>query len=118
MEKVQIVSLIVSSIVLLGVVELVRRGRLRENYSILWICTSLVIMVFAVFRHLIDWLGRLTGIYYPPSAFFLLAFFFLTLISLQFSVVISSLTKSNKTLSQEIALLKQRMEELEKKGKT
>ena len=116
MERVQLVSLIVSAVVLIGVVDLVRRGRLRENYSVLWICTSIVIMIFALFRHMIDVLGKLTGIYYPPSALFLLAFFFLTLISLQFSLVISSLTTSNKTLSQEVALLKQRIEELEKKG--
>jgi hypothetical protein len=115
MEKVQLVALIVSLIILFVIVELVRRGKLRENYSVLWICTSLVIIFFAIFRHLVDWLGKITGIYYGPSAFFLVAFLFLSLIALQFSVVISSLSQRNKNLAQEVALLKLKIEELEKK---
>lgn len=117
MEKVQIFSIIVSLGLLFGVVELVRRGRLRESYSVLWICTSVVIIFFAVFRHIIDKLGQMVGIYYSPSAFFLMAFLFLTLITVQFSVVISSLADRNKKLTQEVALLKQRLDELEKTGK-
>ena len=113
MEKVQIFSLVAGLLILVGVVELVRRGRLKENYSVLWICTSVVIIFFAVFRHLIDYLGHLVGIYYSPSAFFLLAFFFLMLITLQFSVVISKLSERNKILTQEVALLKMKVGELE-----
>ena len=113
MEKVQIFALAAGVLILVGVVELVRRGRLKENYSVLWICTSVVIIFFAVFRHLIDYLGQMVGIYYSPSAFFLLAFFFLMLITLQFSVVISKLSERNKILTQEVALLKLRLGEIE-----
>ena len=116
MEKVQVFSLVISLGILIGVLELVRRGRLKENYSVLWISTSLVIIFFAIFRHLIDWLGKLVGIYYTPSAFFLMAFVFLMLITLQFSVVISKLSGRNKALAQEMAILKLRIDELEKKG--
>ncbi|MGA2192196.1 MAG: DUF2304 domain-containing protein [Nitrospirota bacterium] len=114
MDKVQVVSLVVSFCILIGVIDLVRRGKLKENYSVLWICTSLIIMFFAIFRHLIDWLGRLVGIYYSPSAFFLMAFIFIMLITLQFSVVISKLSERNKVLAQEIALLRLKVEELER----
>jgi len=115
MDKVQVFALIVSTGLLLGVLELVRRGRLKESYSVLWICTALVVMFFAVFRHMIDWLGQFVGIYYTPSAFFLMAFMFLTLITVQFSVVISKLSQRNKALTQEVALIKLRLEEVESK---
>ena len=115
MEKVQIVSLLAGLIVLLGVLELVRRGKLKENYSVLWICTTVVMILFATFRHLIDRLGQAVGIYYSPSAFFLLAFIFLTVIMVQFSTAISKLTDRNKRLVQELALLRLRLEEMEKK---
>ena len=115
MEKVQIVSLAAGMVVLFGVLELVRRGKLKENYSVLWICTTVVMILFAVFRHLIDRLGLLVGIYYSPSAFFLLAFIFLTVIMVQFSTVISKLTDRNKRLTQELALLRLRIEEMEEK---
>jgi len=116
MERVQVFSLLAGLVILFAVLELVRRGKLKENYSVLWICTTVVIIFFAVFRHLIDWLGSLIGIYYSPSAFFLIAFIFLTLITVQFSVVISKLTDRNKDLAQEVALLRHRLDELEKRA--
>jgi len=63
-----------------------------------------------------DKLGSMMGIYYSPSAFFLLAFLFLILITIQFSVVISSLTERNKMLTHEVVLLRMRVEDLEKKA--
>jgi len=116
MERVQIFSLIVSLGLLFGVVELVRRRRLRESYSALWIFTSLSIIFFVVFPQLLDRLGRLVGVSYTPFVFFLLAFLFLTLITLQFSMFLSNLSECNKALTQEVALLKQRLEEVEKQA--
>ena len=112
MEKVQIFVLVAGLLILFGVVELVRRGRLRESYSVLWICTSVVIIFFAVFRHLIDYFSQVVGIYYSPSAFFLLAFMFLIPITVQFSVIISKLSDRNKILTQELAILKLRLDEI------
>jgi len=115
MERVQVLSIIVSLVILFSVVELVRSRKLKENYSVLWICASVVILFFATFRHLIDQLGLLVGVYYTPSAFFLLAILFLILIMVQFSVTISKLSDRNKDLSQEVAILTRRLEELEGK---
>jgi hypothetical protein len=57
------------------------------------------------------------GIYYPPAALFLIGFGFTLLILMNFSVLVSDLTDRNKCLAQEIALLKQEVEELKKKSK-
>ena len=101
---------------LIMILELVRRKRLKEKSSLLWLLAALALLAVSAIAGLLDRFGTLLGIYYSPSAFFLLAFFFLMLIALQFSVVISKLSERNKILTQEVALLKLKMEELEKKG--
>jgi hypothetical protein len=100
----------VSGIVLILVVELIRRGRLKERYALLWLLASCVLLVLSTTK-IIESVSHLVGIYYPPSALFLIAFLFLLLITLHFSVVISGLSEQNKRLAQEIALLRRDLED-------
>jgi hypothetical protein len=109
--RAEIIALAGSGLLLLVILELVRSRRLKEKYSLLWFFTAVVMLVMALFRGLLDKLGHMMGIYYAPSAFFLLAFLFLMVIMVQFSVVISRLSERNKTLAQEVALLKLQFEE-------
>ena len=117
MHRIEIFALAGSVGLLVLILELVRRKRLKEKYSLLWLFTAIVMLVLSLSKDLLDALGRLMGIYYSPTAFFLLAFLFLMLITIQFSVVLSKLSERNKILSQEVALLKLKMEEMEKKIK-
>ncbi|MHB8173803.1 MAG: DUF2304 domain-containing protein [Nitrospirota bacterium] len=114
-DRIAFLAILGSVALLAFIFELVRRRRLKEKYSLVWLLTALALLAVSVIPGLLDTFGKFLGIYYSPTAFFLLAFFFLTLIALQFSVVISKLSERNKILSQEIALLRQRMEELERR---
>ena len=111
MDILNILAIFVSGSIFLGVIELVRRGRLKEKYSLLWLIASLILFIFSLSRDILAYAASLTGIYYPPSFLFLLAFFFLLLITLHFSVVISGLSEKSRKLAQEIALLRQEMDE-------
>jgi hypothetical protein len=111
MDLLKISAIIVSAVVLVVVIELIRRGRLKEKYSLLWLFAGAVLLVLSSSRDLLDYLSRAVGIYYPPSLLFLFAFLFLLLITLHFSVVISGLSEKNKQLAQEIALLRQEIQE-------
>lgn len=97
-----------SGTVLILVIELIRRGRLKERYSLLWLLASCVLLILSSSKGL-EYLSHLLGIYYPPTALFLVAFLFLLLINLHFSVVISGLYEKNKRLAQEVALLRREM---------
>ena len=108
MDRVQGVSILGSAGLLGVVLELVRSRRLREQYSLLWIFTALVLLILSSSRHLLDRLAHLIGIKYPPSALFTVAIGFGIVILLHFSVVHSRLSREVKTLTQEIALLKDR----------
>ncbi len=106
MDRIQWVSILGSAALLAAVLELVRRRRLREEYSLLWICTAGVLLLLSVWRGLLDRLAHLTGIKYPPSALFLVGFGFFLLILLHFSLVLSDLSRKVKRLAQEVALRK------------
>lgn len=109
MDLLKIMSIIGCGLLLILVIELVRRGRLKERYSLLWLFAGAILLVLSSSRALLQFFSHLVGIYYPPSFLFLLAFLFLLLITLHFSVVISGLSEKNKRLAQEIALLKQEL---------
>ena len=109
MDLLKILSVVASGSVFVMVIELIRRGRLKERYSLLWLFASGVLLVMSSSRDTLEFLSRLMGIYYAPSFLFLLAFLFLLLITLHFSVVISGLSEKNKRLAQELALLRQEM---------
>jgi hypothetical protein len=118
MDLLKISAIVVSAAVLIVVIELIRRGRLKEKYSLLWLFAGTVLLVLSASRDLLEYLSRIVGIYYPPSLLFLLAFLFLLLITLHFSVIISGLSEKNKKLAQEIALLRQELREaMERKSR-
>jgi hypothetical protein len=104
----------VAAIVLLGVViELIRSRRLRERYALLWLATAGVILVFAAWRSGLHRLSDALGIAYPPNALFVLAMLFVLVLLLHFSTVISKLSDRSTLLTQRLALMEERLRELE-----
>lgn len=101
-----------SLIALLVILELVRQRRLREEYSLLWLGTAVVMLVIGVWRDLLHGLAGAVGIVYPPNLLFLLAALFLLFIQLYFSTVITKLTQENKEIAQQVALLRYEVESL------
>ena len=114
MQSIQIVAIIFSVGVLVAVVDLIRRGMLKEQYALLWLASAIVLLVLSMWRGLLDTIALAVGVAYPPALLFLVAFLFLLLIVLHFSVIISSFSEKNKKLSQEIAILKTLFEEYKK----
>lgn len=113
----QILSIVGSIFILLMLVELVRRRKLKENYSLLWFGISIVFLVFSVWPDLLLYLASLLGIEYAPSALFLILIVSLYLLSIHFSVVISELSEKIKNLSQKIGLLDLEIRKLRNKNK-
>jgi hypothetical protein len=106
MDLIPLLATLVNLIIFLLVIELIRRNRLKERYSLLWLVSTVVMLFFSMSRQALHFIARLFGIQYPPSFIFLLAIIFLIIILIHFSTVISELTDRNKTLAQDIALLK------------
>jgi hypothetical protein len=101
-----VLAISASLVLLLYILEMVRRRKLREEYSILWLFGSIVILVLSIKRDWLEWASQAVGIYYPPSFLFLVGILFIMLILIHFSITISKLYQMNKKIAQELALLK------------
>ncbi len=109
--RVSVVASIASILLLAVIFELIRSRRLQERYALLWLLTGVVLLVFALWRDALGLLADLVGIAYPPSALFVLASFFILVVLLHYSTVISQLSERNVTLAQRVALLEARLDE-------
>ena len=108
--EIQVISILASIGVTLVVAELIRRKRLREEYSLLFFGASLILIVIAIRRDLLERTAKAIGIAYPPSLLLLAAILVGFLLSLHFSISLSKLAEQNKRLAQEVALLNARLE--------
>ena len=100
-----------SVIFMIIVIELVRRNRLHEKYSILWLGFSIVLVVLAGMPRLLDILAGWLGIKYAPSFLFLVGFIFLIIYNISITTAVSSQSAKITRLAQELALLKQKSQE-------
>jgi hypothetical protein len=111
-DRVQIVSLTVSVLLLLGVLELVRRRKLTEEYSFLWILCSLALVTISVRRHVLDTIARWLGVYYPPMVLLMMLILMVFVASLCFSVIVSRQRQQIERLIEETAILAAEVREL------
>lgn len=110
-----LVAILLAVSMLLVVLELIRRRRLREEYSLLWIGTALALLVLALNRDVLIWLSSLIGATTPNTTLFFGALVFLMLLGLQFSVRLSRLTYRMRKLTRQVGLLE---EELRRRDRT
>jgi hypothetical protein len=112
-SRVQIVSIAFALLVLFGVFELVRQRRLRERYALVWMAAALVLLVLAIWKHLLSVLSQAVGIATPSNALFVVAFGFVLLLLLHFSVSVSRLSDQTRVLAQRLALTEERLRRVE-----
>ena len=110
---VSIAAAIASLVLLLAVLELVRRRRLREKYALLWILTAIVLLVLSVWRGAVTSIATTLGVSYGPTVLFAVGALFVLVVLLHYSTVISALTDRTVALSQQLAILEERLRRLE-----
>ena len=111
--RIQIVAVVAAGILLVGILELVRRRRLLERYALLWLFSAGALLALAAWKGLLEKVANAIGIFYPPSALFVIAFAFILVLLLHFSVAVSRLAEQSKVLAQRLALLEARSRDLE-----
>ncbi len=103
--RIQYLSIVVCVVLILGIIELIRRGRLREEYAFVWLGSAVAFLVLSIWRGLFDALAGLLGIAYGPALLILVILLFGFVFLVHFSIVVSKLTGENKRLAQELAIL-------------
>ena len=110
-DRIQLVALGVSLSLLLVVLELVRRRKLTEEYSFLWILCSLALVGLSIRRDLLDTAAGWLGVYYPPTVLLMLLIMMVFIASLCFSVIVSRQRQQIERLIEETAILTAEMRE-------
>lgn len=100
--------------VLLFVVNLVRTRKLKEEFALLWLLTAVVLVLAPLLIDYLDMIAHALGIEYPPAFIFVLAIISVLLVLFQFSMRISHFSEQIKVLTQELALMRARLEFLER----
>jgi hypothetical protein len=114
MGRIQIIAIITSLLFLLLIARLIIRGKLREEYAIAWISCTGILVVFSFWRNGLEVLAGLMGIVAAPNLVFTGAICAIFIYLLHLSLVVSRLHEQNKTLAQEMALLKEKVNGREK----
>ena len=104
------ISIVFGITFLIAVVVLVRKNKLQERYSLLWIFMSIILLILSSNPVFINTFAKWLDIKNPPSLLFLFGMVYLVVYNLHITMVISSQSEKITRLTQEIALLKQRLE--------
>ena len=104
-SRIQIVAIVGSVAFLLLVLELVRRRRLAEEYSALWIVAALVLLFASLRRDMIDRTASWLGIYYGPTVLLLGLLVVVAAALLWMSVILTKQQGQIEHLIEETAIL-------------
>lgn len=116
LSKTQIIAALGAVLLALVVLELVRRRKLSEDYSILWIGSTFAIAVFGFSTPLLRGLTRMLGIMYESSLVFAAGVAFGIVMLLFLSVRLSKLGRHLDAATREIALLRLELDALRGSG--
>jgi len=107
----KVFAVAVSLLIIIGIVELVRRRKLEEEYSFLWLVTGLALLLLTIRIDLLVFLSRLVGAEVPTNTLFIFGLIFLMLLCLHFSLKFSRMNQQIKNLAQSLALLERKLVE-------
>ncbi len=107
----RIIALSMAAAVVFTAVEMIRRRKLREEYAMLWLTTSVILTVLAIFPQIPFWVNQALGINYV-TMLTLSCFLFLAIIVMHYATAISRDTEHIRQLAQQVALLKEEVKRL------
>ena len=112
-NRIQVFSIIGSLLLFVFILKLVKRKKLKEEYSLLWLAFGSIFILLSIFKPLLEIVASMIGIVYAPAALLLILVISVFFILIQFSIVISKLAEGNKNLTQEVGILKAEIKKLQ-----
>lgn len=100
-------AVIFSVIFVIFILNLVKKDKLDEKYSILWIITGGITLIVSLFPKIITIIANKFNVYYPPSLMFLFAILVLVIYVIHITIVITKQNKMIVKLTQELGILKE-----------
>ncbi len=90
---------------------LVRRDHLHGSFALWWFAVAAAILILGLFPPVIDWLGRITGINYPPVLPIVVGIGMILIRLLKMDVDRSRSERQMRRLTQKLAILEQELRE-------
>jgi len=106
-------SIVAAVLALIAIIELMRRGTLRERHALWWFVGGILALVIAVFPQTLGWAARLLGIAVPVNLVFFVAIVLLFLVSLQYGAELTRVEEKLRVLAEESAFHERRISRLE-----
>ena len=110
MRPVTVFVILVAVAIAVTVLAYVRKWRLREEYSLLWLLLAAVMVLLATFEGITVWIAARLDVVYAPSIIFFIALAFVAAMLFHYSLEISRLSDQSRRLAQELSLLRARIE--------
>lgn len=118
MDRMLAVTTVLSLVLLVIVLQSLRREHIRVEYSVSWLAAATFLLVLSRSDAALRWIGEGLGIHDPPSTLLFLAVCAFAIVFYRFSIMISHLKDSNIALTQKIAILEHRLQRLHEKEET
>lgn len=107
-------GLVGAAVSMVSIFEMLRRRRLREKYAIIWVILAAGVVLIAVFPGVLVWAADVTGVQVPANLLFFVAALVLLAVNAQLSSEVSRAEDRIRTLAEEVALLRLRIEQAER----
>lgn len=107
------VAFVLALLIVVVVVEMLRRKVLREKYAALWLVVGLATLVLAAFPRLLADISRMLGVQVPSNLLFALSILLALGVCLHLSWEISVVEDETRILAEEAAILRADLERLE-----
>ncbi len=101
-----ILGVVGSAVVLVAILEMMRRHRLREKYAVIWFLVAGGVLTLALFPGLLRGTAELIGVQVPANLLFFVGSLVLLVLTLQHSYELGRLEEKTRTLAEELALLR------------
>jgi hypothetical protein len=112
MSGVHVIALLSALTTLTVIVELSRRRQLREKYAVVWLGVGVIVAIFAIAPGLFNRLAHAMGVINPPDLLTVLASLFLLVVCVHMSWELGRMDDKSRLLAEEVALLRNDLEEL------
>jgi CDP-diglyceride synthetase len=108
----KIFAILTTLALMLVILELVRRRRMKEEYTWLWVLIGVIAPVLIIWDSLLSRISSFIGAVTPMTTFSIFTFLFLILINIHYSIKVSGFTDQIKRMAQQIGLLSKELEDL------
>ena len=102
-----------SLILLIGLVDLVRKNRMALKYALLWLFSAVLMLILAIFPETLEKVSSFIGVFLPVNALFAILLCCGLMLMISFSVIVSGEHRAIVRLTQEVSLLEERVRQLE-----